>query len=669
MTAHAGLLQMRGGAEPVQMPSLIPEPQSLKWSGEHFPLDRSKGILIEDKRLLQVAEILQARLASDCISIPIRVGRGDNYLIELRLGSVKAPFQAEEAYRLEVKKNKVVLTANTEHGIFNGIQTLYQLTDFNTGMIAGCHITDYPAFKWRGYMVDVGRNYQSLELLKQQIDIMSRYKLNVFHFHLTEDVAWRLQIKAYPALTSAKSMTRNKGKYYSIDEMKELIQYCKDRFITLVPELDMPGHSAAFTRAMGVDMQTDKGLEIVKGILSEVCETYDVPYIHIGADEVAIRNQHFLPEVTSLIHQYKKEVVGWSPGGNYDDRTIRQLWKDEGEHDIGKGSLRHIESRYLYLSDMAPQSGVPSIFQRQFGGKKHGDSSLLGAEICLWDDRRVEQETDHLRMNAVYPSMLAFSERSWKGGGYPGKAADIGPDSSARAKDFAAFEKRLITHKKNYFRNLPFPYVAQTAIKWKLFGPFENHGDVTASFWPEAEGVSPEDSLAAVNATGGTVYLWHHTYDSPVSTWIPAPKVNTTWYAFTRFWSGADTTIHIWAEFLNIARSGADATPPTGEWDYKKSKLWINGLVLDPPEWAYPGRPMGLLEEPLVDEGYYFRRPAIVNVKKGWNSILVKLPLAAFDLPDWHAPPKWMFTVIPVQKADGVNWYASEIRYQPHADR
>lgn len=120
-------------------------------------------------------------------------------------------------------------------------------------------IEDYPAFPWRGYMIDVGRNYQRVELIKEQIDVMAALKLNIFHFHLTEDVAWRLEIKQYPQLTDPKSMTRDHGLFYSEAEVKELQHYCSERGITLVPEIDMPGHSKAFERAMGFGMQTPEG--------------------------------------------------------------------------------------------------------------------------------------------------------------------------------------------------------------------------------------------------------------------------------------------------------------------------------------------------------------------------------------------------------------------------
>lgn len=635
-------------------PSLIPIPQSVKWNKGIFLLNSCKAIIIKDASLKKEALSLQQYISDKTgRRLPILEKGNSNLCIELQLGKIVTKHGVEEAYRLTINNKSIRLTANTTHGIFNGLQTFYQLIRPDHAVPA-CMITDYPAYIWRGYMVDVGRNYQSPALLKKQIDIMGRYKMNVFHFHLTEDIAWRLQIKQYPQLTAPENMLRNKGEYYSVEVVKDLINYCKERYITLVPEIDMPGHSAAFNRAIGVDMQSPKGFEAVKNILKEVCTTYDIPYIHIGADEVVIKNTQFLPEVSNLIQKYNKKVIAWAPGGNYDDHTIRQLWKDEGEKDIGKQTIRYIDSRSLYISDMDPLNTVVTIFQRQLGGKSVGDSSLLGAEVCLWNDRKVEQEEDLMKMNAVYPALLAFGERSWRGGGYE-LAFNIGADSSVRAKAFTEFETRLLTHKHAYFSSEPFPYVKQADIKWKLLGPFKNNGILDKSFWPEEQSSNPADSIAVTNALGGTIWLWHTNWPS-VKAWLAAPETNTTWYAYTSFYSKTDTLQNFWIDFKDQSRSGADATPPSGEWDYMKSKLWMNGTLISPPKWTFAGRSKGRLDEPLVDEAFYYRPPLLLNVKRGWNKVLIKLPINDFILNDWQVPPKWMFTFIPVQKKEGINW-------------
>ncbi len=627
-----------------EIPSLIPLPQSLQWTNVNFPLLECKTIVVNNASLMKVAEDLQLLLTEKGRSVKIKKHTGNNSspVIELQLGKVEVPLNREEAYTLEVSAKKVIISANTPHGIFNGIQTLRQLMR-DEAFIPGCHIRDWPSFSWRGYMVDVGRNYQSVKQLKQQIDVMAHYKLNIFHFHLTENIAWRLQINRYPQLTAPENMLRNKGQYYSVADMHDLIAYCRDCFITLVPEIDMPGHSDAFTRAFGTNMQSEKGLSIVKNILSEVDSTYDLPYIHIGADEVKFTNKDFIPEVVKLIHKQGRHTIGWDPGGNYDDATIRQLWASAA---IENGSSRYIDSRSLYLNHMDPLESVVSIFERQLGDANHENSHILGGEICLWNDRRVADEKDLLRMNPVYPAMLAFAERSWRGGGFPGAVVDIGKPGSERAEAFKEFENRLIDHKIAYFKNLPFPYVRQSNVQWKLFGPFANGGDLQKKFWPEIKGGSPEDSLADKTAIGGTIILRHWWYPA-LSAWLDAPKENTTWYGLTRFRSNSDTIAYLWIGFNDFSRSPATDDPQAGEWDDKQSCLWLNAELIPPPHWDHAGE-KGNAEIPLSDEGYSYRAPTIVHVKKGWNNILVKAPVGSFKGKDWQNPEKWMFTVVPV---------------------
>lgn len=638
---------------------LIPMPQKVEWEKETFRFSKYKNLFLSDKKLERVLRFLPGYTQSKKHEVASPSGNDKNY-IYLELGDVKAPTNTAEAYQLSVNKDAIHIKANTEHGVFNALQTLSQL--INNKKIQACIIEDFPAFSWRGYMIDVGRNYQSVQQIKEQIDVMAKYKLNVFHFHLTENVAWRLQIKKYPQLTNAESMTRNKGSFYTAAEMHDLIQYCSERNITLVPELDMPGHSEAFKRAMGFDMQTPEGIEVVKNIIREFTATYDLKYLHIGADEVHITNKDFLPEVEKLIDSCGKQLIVWDPGASRNERAIRHLWKPE-EHRTLQSSKKYIESQFLYFSDMDPQNTVVTMFNRRFFDKQYGDNSAIGAQICLWNDRKVSSQEELLSNNAAYPALVTFGERSWRGGGYDGVYFCIGEPESQRAKDFKEFEDRLLAHKKMYFADKPFHYVKQTHIQWKLFGPFPNSGDLEASFWPEEKRNLLNTSPDSLTATGGAVWLWHTHYPA-VKAWLPDPKKQTTWYAYTRFWSSRSETIDFWIDFKDQSKSGADATPQKGEWDYNKSKIWINDNLVAPPVWKFPGRPSGKLEEPLVDEMYYMRPPHKITVKKGWNTIFLKLPVDQFDpLKDWQEPPKFMFTVIPVTKTKGVNWEAIEFKY------
>lgn len=623
-----------------QKPSLIPLPQEIKWMSGHFPLYNCRSIVVTDKNLGKEGTYLKHMIRELGWNVELtNSSELGTYPIELKIEETE-PGTNNEAYKLKVTANRILLTAGTAHGIFNGIQTLKQLMRDGI-MVDACEIADWPAFSWRGYMIDVGRNYMSTDLLKQQIDVMAMYKFNVFHFHATEDIAWRIAIKQYPQLTAPENMLRNKGLYYTESEIKDLIDYCKQRHITFVPEIDMPGHSAAFKRAMKTDMQTDSGLRYVKNILKEFCTTYEVPYIHIGADEVKITNKDFIPEVTAYIESFGKKVIGWQPGGNFTDNTIRQLWMDDNAHLSGNKNVPYIDSRHLYLNHMDPLESVVTIFNRQICDKETGDTSAIGATLCMWHDRAVAIENDVLKMNPVYPGMLAFSERSWRGGGQPGWIANI---SDGNEKAFIEFENRLLENKKLYFNNKIFSYVKQSNLVWKLFGPYDNNGNLAMKFLPETKEWNEKQAGAYKLVTGGIIVL-RHWWAPLIKGAIEQPKENTTWYASTTIWSDEAGDKEFWNGFNNLSRSPATDSPPAGAWDHKGSAVWINGQLIAPPQWKRAGQ-KGHSEIPLTDEGYEYRAPARIYLNKGWNTVLIKAPVGSFKGKDWQNPVKWMFTFV-----------------------
>ena len=629
-------------------PALLPKPQQLKWNNGYFPLSSSTTILVDDAGLLKEALVLKNAMEQKGLDVKLAKKVSDyGKYIQLRLGNVTAPQNQSEAYHLETTADKIVLTANTPQGIYSGIQTLMQLMRDNV-FVDASEITDWPAFAWRGFMVDVGRNYQSIKLLKQQIDVMAAYKLNIFHFHPTEDIAWRLQSKLYPQLTDPEFMLRDKGEYYTENDLKELINYCKERYITLVPEIDMPGHSAAFKRAMGVDMQSDAGLEIVKNIIKEFCSTYDVPYLHLGADEVKITNPKFLPEVIALTESLGKKVIGWEPGGNFTDGVIRQLWM-EGATKVSKNkNIKYLDSRHLYLNHMDPLESVVTIFNRQICNLTEGNENALGGIVCVWNDRAVANEEDVMKMNPVYPGMLAFAERSWRGGGYAGWTTTIGEPGTERANAFAEFENRLLDQKKHYFKGLNFNYVKQADLVWDIYGPFDNKGDLTKAFALEKAKFNTSKEKPTYKATGGTLVM-RHWWAPQISGVIEQPQENTTWYAQTQIWSEEDKQQEFWIGFNNLSRSMNTDSPNAGTWNNLNSLVWVNNELVSPPHWKHPNQ-KGNLEIPLIDEGYEFREPTKISLKKGWNTVKVKLPVASFKGLNWQNPVKWMFTFIEVSE-------------------
>lgn len=630
--------------------SIIPKPKLMVAGIGRFPLHKVKKIAYNSDSLKNEALLLQRFLAESGIDVGIEKNKNSANQATIQLlkrENADGKASLTGAYNLNVTADKILIEASSTAGIYYGIQTLKQLNN-DDGFIRAININDVPAFTWRGYMVDVGRNYQSVELLKQQIDVMAAYKLNVFHMHLTEDIAWRLASKSFPQLTAPENMERNKGLYYSEQELKELIAYCKDRHILFLPEIDMPGHSKAFKRAMKTDMQTDAGIVMVKQILKEFFETYDLPYIHIGADEVKITNKNFLPEISAYLKSLNKKVIGWEPGGNFDSSTIRQLWMDDAGLTSGKTKIQYIDSRHLYLNHMDPLESVVTIFNRQLADTNEGNREALGATLCLWPDRAVAKQEDAIVMNGVYPAMLAFAERSWRGNGYPDWVANMNLNGQEALKDFVEFENRLMDHKSKYFKTLSFPYQKQSNLTWNLYGPFENNGDLSKKFDPEQLNFDFEKNIPHQTALGGTIIL-RHWWAPKIKGALENPKENTTWYAVQKIWSNADTSKNFWIGFNNFSRSQATDTPKEGTWDSHHSEVWLNGAIVSPPTWFNAGQ-TGNLEKPLVDEGYEFRPPVVLKLKKGWNKVVIKAPIGGFKGKNWNNPEKWMFTFVAVEK-------------------
>lgn len=626
-------------------PSIIPQPQNLNWTRGYFPLYLAKSIIFSDSTIIREAKLLKQIVEDKGWPIDLRKGTISNDIhVELRLDKSNLTSGSSDAYTLKVSESSIVLSANLPQGIFNGIQTLRQLMRDGV-MVNACEITDWSAYAWRGYMVDVGRNYMSVKLLKEQIEQMAYYKLNVFHFHATEDIAWRFESKLYPQLNAPDNMLRNKGMYYTVEEIKELIEFCKDRYIQFVPEIDMPGHSAAFTRAFKTSMQSDSGLTIVKQLLNEFCDTYDLPYFHIGADEVKITNYQFIPEVESLLKQRGKKLIGWEPGGNFSSSVIRQLWMDDLKRISSDTQIALIDSRHLYLNHMDPLESVVTIYNRQIGGQMTGDKKVLGGVLCLWHDRNVTEQTDMLYMNPVYSGIVTFAERSWRGGGTPGWVANI---SDGNLSDFTEFEGRLLDHKFLFFNNKPFPYQKQTQLKWQIFGPYNNEGNIDSVFIIEKSKnkISANLSGYCEEEIGGTIIL-RHWWDPLIKGALNTPKENQTYYAVTSIWSDTKTQQKFWIGFNNLSRSTATDSPPLGAWDQKGSKVWVNYVEVFPPKWSRAGN-IGHLETPLIDEGYEYRKPHRIQLNKGWNQVFIKLPMSSFKGKDWQNMKKWMFTFVSV---------------------
>lgn len=350
----------------------------------------------------------------------------------------------DEAYRLSVSGKLIKIEAVTERGVYWALQTLRQLEKKKgkKSLFAGCEIVDWPAFRIRGFMQDVGRSYISVEELKREIEILSRFKINVFHWHLTENQAWRLESKIFPMLNDSINTVRMPGKYYTLEEARELVDFCKQHQVVLIPEIDMPGHSAAFIRTFRHDMQSPEGMKILKLLIDEVCETFDVPYLHIGTDEVAFTNPDFVPEMVSYVRSKGKKVISWNPGWHYKPGEIdmTHLWSYRGKAQPG---IPAIDSKFHYLNHFDTFADLVALYNSRIYNKVEGSDDIAGTILAIWNDRMISKEEDMIVQNGFYPSMLAIAERAWRGGGteyFDGNGTMLPAEDTEIFHEFVDFE-------------------------------------------------------------------------------------------------------------------------------------------------------------------------------------------------------------------------------------
>lgn len=559
-----------------------------------------------------------------------------------------AKFQ-EEAYHLSITPKKIILEATTPKGMYWGRQTLEQLkyTKNKKTWVPQCDITDWPAFRIRGFMHDVGRSYIPVEELKREISLLSRYKINVFHWHLTENQAWRLECRKYPQLNAPENMEREKGKFYTLEEARQLVEFCKQHQVLLIPEIDMPGHSAAFVRTFKTDMQSEKGTQILKDIIDEVCATFDVPYLHIGTDEVQFTNPDFVPMMVKYIRDKGKKVISYNPGWNYKPGEIdmTQLWSYRGKAQKG---IPAIDCRYHYANHFDTYADLVAMFNSRIYNQPEGNDDLAGCIVAFWNDRYIDNTPQLLAENNFYPYMLTLAERAWRGGGncyFDGKGTLLWEDEPEQLAAFKEFEDRLLWQKNTWLKEVPFPYVRQTQSEWKITDAFPNGGDLNKVFPPEEK----EDSVYQYEGKtyktrkiiGNGIYL-RHVWGTLVPGFYANPQENHTAYATRWIYSPKERKTQLMLEFQNYSRSESDLAPHLGTWDYKCSRAWLNGQEIMPPIWENTNTERS--NEITLKNENYMSRPAIdITLKKGWNKLMLKLPVGKFSSKETRLV-KWMFT-------------------------
>lgn len=647
------------------IPPLLPWPQTVKWNNQSFS-GKEVALSAHPKTEKDSKEWLEQT------GIQINPAAKKKFDVTLVEALPDVRLNQDEAYTLEVTSQGISIEAVTERGVYWALQTLRQLSNKKgkQTQITGCRITDWPAFRIRGFMQDVGRSYISLEELKREIAILSQYKINVFHWHLTENQSWRLQSKIFPALNDSVNTTRMPGKYYTLEEAKELVEFCKQHHVLLIPEIDMPGHSAAFIRTFRHDMQSKEGMKILKLLIDEVCETFDVPYLHIGTDEVQFTNPEFVPEMVAFVRSKGKKVISWNPGWHYKPGEIdmTHLWSYRGKAQPG---IPAIDSRLHYINHFDTFADIIALYNSRIYNQTEGSDDIAGVILGLWNDRLIEPEADIIKQNNFYPNMLAIAERAWRGGGseyFDKNGTILPPENSPEFKAFADFEARMLWHKTHNFQNYPFAYVKQTNVKWRISDAFPNEGKLTQVFPPEekldTQYLYKGKTYTTQDVIGAGIYL-RHVWGTLVPGAYKKPEENHTAYAWTWVYSPKEQEVGAWIEFQNYSRSEMDLSPLPGKWDYKESRVWLNDQEILPPVWTATHRDKSN-EVPLGNVNCVVRPPIPVHLQKGWNKVLLKLPVGKFSQPEIRLL-KWMFTFVLVTP-DG-NQAVEGLIYSPDKER
>ena len=603
--------------------------------------------------------------------------RGKQPLVTFRqINSPLSSAESKEGYTLIVSEKGVEISAGEFSGFFNALQTVRQLIrkDNKKYSMPYCRIKDAPAFPVRGLMLDVGRNYMSVPFLKSVVRRLSHYKINV----LSDDPGWRVEVNKYPELTVETSFwpTRQPGKFYTQEDIKSICDFCDSLNIRVIPEIDMPGHSAAFRKAIGKDMQTPEGMQVLKEALDEIIPLFKDSLFHIGSDEVHFKMKEFMPEMIRYVRSKGKQVVVWYPGYAPDSNAVRMCW---GEYEAGYSldkSAPYIDCNGFYMDWMDSQGGVLQTFFQypcevpQAGGK------ALGSEMCVWTDGAISSDERILLQYPFYPTMLTFSERIWRGSREKRRdlVANLPAKGTKAWEAFNEFEDRLIYHRDRYFKSIPFAYVKQSEMKWRLIGPFNHHGINDTSFEPEKvikeKYIVRKDTLTWNDtvAYGGeiqirTLYAMFNMHRNqyrldflPTVMSSSVGKKDGTCYALTRIKSPKNQEVYLMFGLNGMwGHSGgyrSARAPEHGSWDFSGGDVWLNGIrVLPPSRWPFESLPWtgwgkGRIEVPLTEEGYFFRPPVKIKLRKGVNEILVRTVFGHWKGDNGQR--KWQFCCMPV---------------------
>ncbi|HEY8312647.1 MAG TPA: family 20 glycosylhydrolase [Candidatus Baltobacteraceae bacterium] len=324
--------------------SVVPQPRQVRVGDGDFVWPSRVRIALSGRVGRNVPEVLRAYLTENGVTAATAGQSAAS--VALQVANPYDPRLGSEGYALEARSNGVTMRANTERGLFYALQTFEQVSTRSRHRFATRAVTivDWPAYRWRGIHLDVARHFFSVPVIERYIDVAAHYKLNIFHWHLTDDGAWRLHSDRYPALTGGH-------RYYSTANVRAVVAYAARRYVTVVPELEMPAHAGAAVRAYprlacsGETLCTrGAGLAFARGVLADAIAEFPSAYVHTGGDEVPVPALYAQPQFTRDIESYLesrgRRLVGWDDifTPQLSPRTVVMVWTSQTR---GATAARH----------------------------------------------------------------------------------------------------------------------------------------------------------------------------------------------------------------------------------------------------------------------------------------------------------------------------------------
>jgi hexosaminidase len=484
--------------EPTPTPvlNLMPVPASVRFQKERLAVDSNFKVATRghsDARLQAGIARFMRRLEGRTVLTLAPGLAADDQMTQLIIhaqgpGQNIPSVRENESYRLDITRRQALLTAPTVVGALRGLETLLQLLDADRDgyFFPGVQIDDQPRFPWRGLLIDVARHFHTMEVLKRNLDAMAAVKMNVFHWHLTEDQGFRVESKKFPKLHQLGS----DGNYYTQEQVKEIIAYARDRAIRVVPEFDIPGHSTSWLvghpelgsapgpytieRRPGIfepalDPTREEVYRFLETFLGEMAALFPDEYLHIGGDEnegkqwdrnpaiqaymkqKGIKDNHalqayFNTRLLKILQKHGKKMIGWDeilqPGLPND--VVIHSWRGTAAlAEAAKKGYDGILSNgyYIDLIQPASQHYVPDPLPADSTLTPEEAKHVLGGEATMWAEWVTPETID----SRIWPRTAAIAERLWS----PRNVTDVNDMYRRLAVISIQFEELGLTHKKN----------------------------------------------------------------------------------------------------------------------------------------------------------------------------------------------------------------------------